>query len=354
MTPTERLIDSSNNRFARELLLSADMDEAPNNTVTKVAFALGLGSTAVVTTVASGAAASKGFAAGLGTASAAAAAPAASAVTAVGMLKVMAVVSLTCGTLSYGGVKLALKASAQRSAVAAHVTARPASSPTLPQPPPATRAVASFAPEVAENAPVPPAPPAADFVETARGHEQRPASAETALRETNTPSVGRPFNNPNNGPLAANAVNTRSGRTAAIPTSPLSAARSATPPTARFPGDDYPTAEKATAALAAQSAAEKAKPAVELEREVAQLDHARASLAAGQPAAAMQELDAYRTQYPRGVLGAESVVLRVRALLALGQRSAAEREAHPLLLAAPYSRHAERLREILGASANAQ
>ena len=69
-----------------------------------------------------------------------AAVPAATAVTAVGMLKVMAIVSLTCGTLSYGGVKLALKVS-DKPAVAT-VAARPAR--VAMQKTTATRSVAAF------------------------------------------------------------------------------------------------------------------------------------------------------------------------------------------------------------------
>jgi hypothetical protein len=44
----------------------------------------------------------------------------------------------------------------------------------------------------------------------------------------------------------------------------------------------------------------------------------------------------------------------VKALLALGQRSAAEAEARPLLVNAPQSRHAERLRSLFGAASSAQ
>lgn len=180
MNATERLIDSSNNRLARALLRSADLDEAPNNTVAKVALALGLGLTALVTTVATGAAASTsaiagtssiagaGVAASVGTV---AAVPAATAVTAVGMLKVMAIVSLTCGTLSYGGVKLALKVS-DKPAVAT-VAARPAR--VAMQKTTATRSVAAFAPVDAVN---PPAPPP-------------PQTEAASPRESNAPALGR-------------------------------------------------------------------------------------------------------------------------------------------------------------------
>lgn len=339
MTTTERLIDSSKNRFARELLRSAELDEAPDNTVAKVAFALGLGSTAVVTTVTSSAAAATGIAAGVGTTTAIAA-PTASAITALGMLKVMAIVSLTCGTLSYGGVKLALKVTEQPAAVSAQVAARPAiaqGAQTLPAP----RAVASFAPEAAVNVPAPPAADDSDWAAAARGQEQQQPGVTPAPspRETNSPNVGRQFNNSNTAQIVANSPSSSANAAAESPTSPMPPPRGAMPATASFPVDDR--------------SAGKGRSAPNLEREVAQLDHARAALVAGQPAIALREIDAYRAQNPRGMLIAESVVLRVRALLDMGFRSIAEHEAEPLLRTAPQSRHAERLRQILGVTSSA-
>ncbi len=341
MTTTERLIDSSKNRFARELLRSAELDEAPDNTVAKVAFALGLGSTAVVTTVTSSAAAATGIATGVGSTTAVAA-PTASAVTAVGMLKVMAIVSLTCGTLSYGGVKLALKVTDRPAAATTVVAARRAiakPSQNLPAP----RAVASFAPEAPVNVPAPPAADDSDWVAAAPGQEpQQPELAEASSpRETNPTNVGRQFNNSNVAQLGASSANAGSTHAASAnvaaesPTSPMPPPRATMPATASFPTDDA-------------RGAPKGRTAANLEREVAQLDHARAALVAGQPAIALREIDAYRVQNPRGMLVAESVVLRVRALLDMGFRSIAEREAEPLLRSAPQSRHAERLRQILG------
>ena len=339
MTTTERLIDSSKNRFARELLRSAELDEAPDNTVAKVALALGLGSTAVVTTVTSSAAAATGIASGIGTTTVAAAAPAVSAVSALGMLKVMAIVSLTCGTLSYGGVKLALKVTEQPAAVSTQAAARPAIA-SVAQPLQAPRAVASFAPEVAINVPAPPAADDSDWVAAARGQEQeQPGTTQAASpRETNSPNVGRQFNNSTTAQIVANSPRTSANVAAESPTSPLPPPRAAMPATASFPADDRSVG--------------KGRSAPDLEREVAQLDHARAALVAGQPAIALREIDAYRVQNPKGMLVAESVVLRVRALLDMGFRSIAEHEAEPLLRTAPQSRHAERLRQILGVTSS--
>jgi hypothetical protein len=338
MNPRERLVDSSNNRLTRALLRSAELDEAPDNTVAKVAFALGLGSTALVTTVTTNAAATAVAGTAAGT-TAAAAVPAAGIVTAAGMLKVMAIVGLTCGTLSYGSVKLALRLS-EKPAVATMAARVP---PPAMRQTPATRAAAAIEPVA--NSPAPPPPPVySDLGTAARGQEPRRPSAPEATppREANAPALGRQAINSNMAKLAspASAVSPEPAaqRTAAVAPPPPIA------PAAMPPG-------QAAGPVAVNSVAGRSnlpRPAADLEREVAQLDQARAALAAGQPVQALRELDAYRVQTPRGTLAAESIVLRVQALLALGQRAAAEREASPLLMAAPQSRHAERLRQLLG------
>lgn len=77
------------------------------------------------------------------------------------------------------------------------------------------------------------------------------------------------------------------------------------------------------------------------------LDRVRQFLEARRPAAALAELEGFRTRWPRGALRAEAAVLRVETLLLLGQRAAAEREADLLIRVAPQSRHAARVRELL-------
>jgi len=79
------------------------------------------------------------------------------------------------------------------------------------------------------------------------------------------------------------------------------------------------------------------------------LDGARAALAAGRAAQALTGLDAYRAKWPAGALRAEAALLRVDALLRLGNRAAAEREANALISAAPSSRYATRARALLAA-----
>lgn len=86
-----------------------------------------------------------------------------------------------------------------------------------------------------------------------------------------------------------------------------------------------------------------------LSDETRALDGARAALTRGRAAEALAGLDAYRAKWPAGALRAEAALLRVEALLRLGNRPAAEREANALISAAPSSRYATRARTLLGA-----
>ncbi len=124
------------------------------------------------------------------------------------------------------------------------------------------------------------------------------------------------------------------------------------PAVAAFPSEEEPSAP-ALQSKGARKPKQRAKQQEvqseeELERELLLIERARNSVAAGQPLVALQALDAYRSQARRGTLRAESLVLRVRALLALGQRTAAERHAVPFIQTNPESQHAARLRELLG------
>jgi hypothetical protein len=74
---------------------------------------------------------------------------------------------------------------------------------------------------------------------------------------------------------------------------------------------------RATAALSSRSS-----PA-ELVAQVAALDRARAALHAGRPGESVALLDGFDRSYPGSRLGPEAIVVRVSALLALGQRTQA-------------------------------
>jgi outer membrane protein assembly factor BamD (BamD/ComL family) len=81
--------------------------------------------------------------------------------------------------------------------------------------------------------------------------------------------------------------------------------------------------------------------------EVSTLDQARAAIADREPARALAILDEYAARFPRGVMGPESSVLRIEALLGAGDRTAAERVAHAFLLNNPASPYEQRIQSLL-------
>jgi hypothetical protein len=83
--------------------------------------------------------------------------------------------------------------------------------------------------------------------------------------------------------------------------------------------------------------------------EVSSLDGVRAALSSGDPLGALERLSVHESRFPRGALGPEAVVLRVRALMELGQSARAESVAQDFLRKHPTSPQASRLRTIIGA-----
>jgi hypothetical protein len=83
--------------------------------------------------------------------------------------------------------------------------------------------------------------------------------------------------------------------------------------------------------------------------EVASLDRARAALAAGDAREALARLSAHDAAFATGALQPEAVVLRVRALIALGERGRAADVAHRFIAAHPESAQAGPLRALIGA-----
>jgi outer membrane protein assembly factor BamD (BamD/ComL family) len=60
--------------------------------------------------------------------------------------------------------------------------------------------------------------------------------------------------------------------------------------------------------------------------EIAALDGIKQSLASGDPAEALRELDAYRATFPGGKLSTEAGALRIEALVRSGRRDEARAE----------------------------
>jgi TolA-binding protein len=84
-----------------------------------------------------------------------------------------------------------------------------------------------------------------------------------------------------------------------------------------------------------------------LGEQVSALDSARRALASGDAASAIRQLDEYEARFPEGALVEEAEVLRVEALVATGDRGAAERAGQRFLAAHPNSPHATRVRALI-------
>jgi outer membrane protein assembly factor BamD (BamD/ComL family) len=80
------------------------------------------------------------------------------------------------------------------------------------------------------------------------------------------------------------------------------------------------------------------------------LDQARGAMDSGDPARALSMLDAYGARFPHGVMGPEASMLRIEALVASGDHSAAKRAADAFLQANPTSPYASRIQTLLGPS----
>lgn len=89
------------------------------------------------------------------------------------------------------------------------------------------------------------------------------------------------------------------------------------------------------------------RPSTSIEREVELLDAVKAKLGAGETAGASSTLDVYDSEFRDGTLRPEATVLRVRTLLARGDRTAAEKIGTDYLAKHPTGVHAKRIRALL-------
>jgi hypothetical protein len=94
-----------------------------------------------------------------------------------------------------------------------------------------------------------------------------------------------------------------------------------------------------------------ATPKSTLDDEVAMVARARAARAAGDAAGAIQLLDTYDSKYPAGSLVRESTELRIEALIAQGNRPAAERLAERFIASHPSSLDVRNIRRALDRAA---
>ncbi|WP_437597488.1 hypothetical protein WMF28_33055 [Sorangium sp. So ce590] len=124
---------------------------------------------------------------------------------------------------------------------------------------------------------------------------------------------------------------------------PASALPSPAPPVASPPRSKSTTPRARSAPVA---------PTDALGEQVAMIDHARDTLGAGDAAGCLSELDAYDRRFPRSAMGEEATVLRIEALLRLGDRARAADLGQRFLASRPTSPHASGVRALLGATTN--
>jgi outer membrane protein assembly factor BamD (BamD/ComL family) len=87
--------------------------------------------------------------------------------------------------------------------------------------------------------------------------------------------------------------------------------------------------------------------ASDLASQVAALDRARSALRAGDGARARRLVDDYEARYPSGAFVQEAEIVRIEALLAQGDRPAAQTAAGRFLAQYPSSPHASRVRALV-------
>ena len=125
------------------------------------------------------------------------------------------------------------------------------------------------------------------------------------------------------------------------PARPAAAAPASTDPTTTIElGPNAIPAAKAKAPSSARSST--------LDDEVSMIDQARRAIANGDATAAIQVVGSYDARYPGGALAQESTEIRIEALLAQGNRVAAEHLASKFFASHPSSPYVHRIRALLG------
>jgi hypothetical protein len=125
------------------------------------------------------------------------------------------------------------------------------------------------------------------------------------------------------------------------------AAKTESAPGSPTASDPEPTKAAAAPHAAPQQRDEKAERGVPLAAEVALVDRARATLASGKPARALDELSRYETAFPEPRLEPEVLFLRMEAQLAAGDLARARETAEQSIRLFPRSPHAARARQVI-------
>lgn len=135
----------------------------------------------------------------------------------------------------------------------------------------------------------------------------------------------------------------------AAATAPAQQAATVEPPT--FSPAELPAAAPSVAAVPTVVAVPPApRHEVSLADEIALFDRARAGFGKDDPSRVLATLDDYERRFPNGAFAEEAQVLRVRTLLAKGDRALATRLGERFIAEHPKSPHVARLRAILDLS----
>jgi hypothetical protein len=300
MNDPRRLVESTTEDFARELLESARDDQGSTRALKRTLAALGVG---VVLPL------------GVVTAEKAlAASGAASTVNKLGVLLVAKWVGVgaTVGLAGLGGLHVATTALSAKGPLAAGIVEQPArqQAPTLSRR--GSAPAANFTPEVSDPAEPGLAIPA-----------PRPSLESTTPQPR---AASKPLIEP------PESTNEQASPTAALEDSEASAVPAPTARSARVP----PTS------------------ANRLLGEVTMLDEARRALQRGEARQALTTLKRYEAEFGGGGLELEATVMRIRALLEVGDRAAADELAQRVLRAAPHSHHASIVRTLLARTPGAR
>jgi len=172
---------------------------------------------------------------------------------------------------------------------------------------------------------------------------------ETTARETPPPAVPAPARRRPpvlSGPEADPVSPRPEADPAPIPLVQTAAAQSAIAAPATTGADDAVGSSRATSSEPVPPIV--TFPAAGLAEEMASLEAARASLRAGDTGSALKNLDRYARAFPHGLLEPESIVLRIEAQLARGDRKGGIELGRRFLDAFPRSPLAPRVRILLG------
>jgi hypothetical protein len=175
-------------------------------------------------------------------------------------------------------------------------------------------------------------------------HRASPQQTATAPPGVRQPSVRgeMPAHDPLRSQVSSMAMAAEAPATSGIPASPAHTP----PPAANAAALTEPNGGMSRESPAGQS---QLSHQSQLSQEIAAIKAARAALASNDATSALSELNRYERTYPAGLFSVEAQVLRIDALVLLGQHSAAQTLALRFLNAQPDSPYARHVRSVASA-----